>query len=150
MGQSIQKRLPHLNLWSEIGLITIGKVKTMRKSPIGNPCVECLVRVTCNKSEYDGSACEEYVHWKFDHDNYIKLKRYGHKILMTKRFMLGSMKIAEAIGSAENDFDVWLQSLSRADQYGQRAYVQYLVDNFYRWSRQKDANIENVIRKFQI
>jgi hypothetical protein len=122
----------------------------MRKSPIGNPCVACLVRATCNKSEYYGSACKEYVHWKFDHDNYLKLKRYGYKILMTERFMLGSMTIAEASSSTDEDFDAWMKSLAKVDQDTQRAYVQYLIDKFYNWSRQKDANIENVVKKLQI
>ena len=55
----------------------------MRKSPIGNPCFECLVRVTCNKSEYDGSACEEYVRWTFDRNNYLMLKHFGYKLVMS-------------------------------------------------------------------
>jgi hypothetical protein len=122
----------------------------MRKSRIGNPCVECSMRMSCSKSLYDRSACGQYVRWKQHHENYIRLKRYGYKVAMSKNFGHGWMTISESLKCSEEDFDSWIKSLSEPALEFDKEYIRYLIGNFYRWSNQKDPNIEGVIKKYGI
>ena len=120
----------------------------MRKCLIGNPCVGCEKGKNCNASKYDHSACKDYVHWKFDYDNYKKLKLYGYRIVMTKRFGLGWMTTAESLRCSDEEFDSWIRALSKTDLECHRLYIQYVVEKFYKMSKQKDLNIESVINKY--
>jgi len=115
--------------------------------------------VTCNKWECDGSACKEYVHWELDHTNYLILKTYGYKVVMTNIFALNGKTVpeafngktvSEALSCSDRDFDIWVLSLSRGDRDTQMAYIKYLIDKFYRWSKRKDPIIESVIKKFEL
>jgi hypothetical protein len=58
--------------------------------------------------------------------------------------------VSEALSCSDRDFDIWVLSLSRGDCDTQMAYIKYLIDKFYRWSKRKDPIIESVIKKFEL
>jgi hypothetical protein len=69
---------------------------------------------------------------------------------MSNIFALNGKTVPEALSCSDRDFDIWLLSLSRVDRDIQIAYIKYLIDKFYRWSKRKDPIIESVIKKFEL
>jgi hypothetical protein len=122
----------------------------MRQSVIGNPCTECLIRMKCNKSRRDGSACREYLQFRSDEKKYQLLKRYGFKVLMSRVFGLGRTTIRGSLDCTDEQFAAWLQSLNEDKLESARVYLSQLLDQFYRCSRKKHPVIEALIERMQL